>query len=304
MYYLSTIKDPRRKYFQVPHLVLNRTHLIIITNMSYQSFVLNFTMAGPGSTPNDILDVLSAIDKSHPPPMSLTSSLAASSTRVIDHPHPLIPLAPIQRPHPSQVKRSSPQPLPIIGLGLYLDGEVCSSSSFSPEEDDHRLFSQPLLPTRRSSPNRIEGILDDGEEEWDSIPARMRASSHHFDAPPAEDLPIPFFFDAPLSELSNDSSEESSNSSLGDNSVEDSPITSEDEDEFSFGIDIFSPIPSIPHSYSSTDPICIFVDTRITTVTEDLDLAIMDSVDSDNVTLTDILHSLLIDTYRKTLDGA
>ncbi|KAL4250823.1 hypothetical protein ABKN59_006043 [Abortiporus biennis] len=269
--------------------------------MSYQSFVFSFAMAGPGSAPNDIQDVLSAIDEPHTPPLSLTSSLAASSTRVVDHPPPLVPLSPIQRPHSSQIKRSSPQLLPIIGLGLYLDGEASNFSSPSPEEDNH-LFSQPLLPTRRSSPTRIEGILDDEEEEWDSTPVRMRASSHHFEAPPAEDLPIPFLFDTSLSEShdSNDSSEGSFTSESPSATFD----SEEDEDGlFSFGIDIFSPIPSIPHSYSSTNPICIFVDTTITTVTEDLDF-VVDFIDSENVTLTDILHSLLLDTYRKTLDGS
>ncbi|KAI0784523.1 hypothetical protein C8Q75DRAFT_385790 [Abortiporus biennis] len=268
--------------------------------MSYQSFVFNFTTAGPGSTPNDIQDVLSAIEKTHTPPITLTSSLAASSTRVIDHPRPLP--APIQRPHPSQIKRSSsPQPLPIIGLGIYLEGEVYIPFSPSNKEENH-IFSQPLLPTRRSSPNRIEGILNDDEEEWDSIPARMKVSSHHFDAPPAEDLPIPFFSDTRvlLSESNDSTSEESFTSSLEENSDEDSPTTSEDEDEdeFSFGIDIFSPIPTFPHSYSSTNPICVFVDTTITTITEDLDLAVDSKLDfdSDNVTLMDILYSLQLGT--------
>ncbi|KAL4250816.1 hypothetical protein ABKN59_006047 [Abortiporus biennis] len=270
--------------------------------MSYQSFVFNFTTAGPGSTPNDIQDVLSAIEKTHTPPMTLTSSLDASSTRVIPYPRPLP--APIQRPHPSQIKRSSsPQSFPIIGLGIYLEGEVSIPSSPCNEDDNH-LFSQPLLPTRRSSPNRIEGILNDDEEEWDSIPARMKVSSHHFDAPPAEDLPIPFFSDTrvPLSESNDrtDSSEESFTSTSEENWVEDSPITSEDEDEFSFGIDIFSPIPTFPHSYSSTNPICVFVDTTITTttITDDSDLAVDSKLDfdSDNVTLMDILYSLQLGT--------
>ncbi|KAL4250817.1 hypothetical protein ABKN59_006041 [Abortiporus biennis] len=247
--------------------------------MSRQSFV--FTMAGPGSITSDIQNILSAIDERHTPSTTIASSSSTtSSTRAIRYPGPFP--APIKRPHSSPIKRSlSPSPLTVIGLGFYLDGEVYMPTSPTNEED-RDLFTQPLLPTRRSSPTRIEGVLDDDDEGKDTIPTRMRASSHHFDAPPAEDLPTPFVFDAPFSNdgvATTMGSISSLTTTTSDESDEDSeslisPITSEGEqqrdevEEYSYGVDIFSPLPTTP--YSVTNPICVFVDI-MTTITYEFD---------------------------------
>ncbi|CAL1716055.1 unnamed protein product [Somion occarium] len=169
---------------------------------------------------------------SFPKPTNLNTSKTRHGLGISFAPIPRpvsTPVETISESERLELRRSSVSAL--IGLGIYIptvplpgqsSGEVSSwSGNTQSDHSDYTdqtmnnmengLPSPPLLPTRRSSPTRITTILDDDvtppvvsifspnetPSEFIATPRAPRISFR--EAPPAEDLPVPF---APITNIS------------------------------------------------------------------------------------------------------